>query len=98
MVQEGCLGGTVCQVSDFASWHDFTVCELEFHMGLSGWSPLYFIYFYFFNVYLFLRESERECEQGRSRERETQNQKQAPGSELSTQSPMQGSNSQTMKS
>ena len=31
-------------------------------------------------------------------ERETQNPKQAPGSELSAQSPMQGSNSQTMRS
>ena len=32
------------------------------------------------------------------RERETQNPKQAPGSELSAQSPMQGSNSKTVRS
>ena len=42
---------------------------------------------YFFNVYLFLRQGETEHEQGRVRERETQNLKQAPGSELSAQSP-----------
>ena len=32
------------------------------------------------------------------RERETQNVKQAPGSELSAQSPTRGSNAQTMRS
>ena len=55
---------------------------------------------FFFNVYLFLRDRERasEHEQGRGRERETQNPKQAPGSELSAQSLMRGSNSQTMRS
>ena len=48
----------------------------------------------FLNVYLFLRERDREteCEQRRSREKEIQNLKQAPDSELSAQSPMQGSN------
>ena len=45
-----------------------------------------------------LRQRETEHEQGRSRERETQNPKQAPGSELSVQSPMQGSNSSTARS
>ena len=46
-------------------------------------------------LYLFLREGETESEQGRGRERdrETQNLKQAPGSELSAQSPKWGSNS-----
>ena len=59
---------------------------------------------YFFNVYLFLREREREREResmsrgGAERERETQNLKQAPGSELSAQSLMQGSNPQTVNS
>ena len=43
--------------------------------------------FFFFNVYLFLRETETEHKQGRGSERETQNAKQAPGSELSAQSP-----------
>ena len=52
----------------------------------------------FFNVYLFLRQRETEHEQGRGRERETQNPKQAPGSEPSAQSPMQGSNSWTARS
>ena len=59
----------------------------------------------FFNVYLFggERETERERERDREREservgegqreRETQNPKQAPGSELSAQSPTWGSNS-----
>ena len=48
--------------------------------------------FNFFNV-LFIFEKEREHEQGWGRERETdtQNRKQAPGSDLSTQSPMQDS-------
>ena len=35
---------------------------------------------------------------GTERERETQNPEQAPGSELSAQSPMQGLNSETVKS
>ena len=51
-----------------------------------------------FVSYLFLRQGETEHEQGRVRERETQNPKQAPGSELSAQSPTQGSNSQTARS
>ena len=38
------------------------------------------------------RERERERERGREGGRETQNQKQAPGSQLSAQSPMWGSN------
>ena len=48
----------------------------------------------FFDVYFVLRERERErereSEQGRGRER---NLKQAPGYELTAQSPTQGSNS-----
>ena len=49
--------------------------------------------FFFFN--LLLRQRETEHEQRRGRERETQTPKQAPGSELSAQSAVQGSNSQT---
>ena len=47
-----------------------------------------------------MRERERERARGRvaERERETQNLKKAPGSKLSAQSPMQGLNSQTMRS
>ena len=55
--------------------------------------------FFFLNVSLFLRERERERERerqsssGRGAEREgTQNRRQAPGSELSAQSPIQGLN------
>ena len=52
----------------------------------------------FFNVYLFLRERQSmsggKAERERERE-ETQNLKQDPGSELSAQSQMWGSNSQT---
>ena len=46
------------------------------------------------------RETEREREQAeeRQRARETQNLRQAPGSELSAQSLMRGSNSQTVRS
>ena len=53
-----------------------------------------FSFFYFFNVYLFLRDKrDRERAGVEQKERETQNLKQAPGSELSAQSLMQGSNS-----
>ena len=52
----------------------------------------------FLNVYLFLRDRESTSGGGAEREREIQNLKQAPGSELSAQSPMQGSNSRTMRS
>ena len=38
---------------------------------------------------MFIFERERGRKWGRGRERETQNPKQAPGSELSAQSPMQ---------
>ena len=44
------------------------------------------------------RDGDRVCVGEGQRERETQNPKQAPGSELSAQSPMRGSNSQTLKS
>ena len=40
------------------------------------------------------REGERTSREGAERERETQNPKQSPGSELSAQSPMRGSNPQ----
>ena len=50
-----------------------------------------------FPFYLFLRQRETEHERGRVRERETQNPKQAPGSELSAQSPTRGSNSRTAR-
>ena len=57
-----------------------------------------------FILFLIVRERERERESTRAeasegqRERETQNLKQAPGSELSAQSPTWGSNSWTARS
>ena len=57
-----------------------------------------FIFFLIFLMFIFEREKERERvretehERGRGRESETQNPKQAPGSQLSTQSRTQGSN------
>ena len=54
---------------------------------------------FFFNVYLFIfgeKETERDGE--RDRERETQNRKQAPGSQLSAQSPTRGSNPRAVRS
>ena len=53
-----------------------------------------------FLMFLFIFETQRDrvlAGEGQ-RERETQNPKQAPGSELSAQSPMWGSNSWTMRS
>ena len=53
---------------------------------------------------MFILERQREIEhewgrgRERERERETQNLKQAPGSELSAQSPRWGSNSQAVRS
>ena len=61
--------------------------------------PYLLFFFQFFNV-LFISETERDrawTGEGQ-REWETQNPKQAPGSELSAQSPMWGSNSQTPRS
>ena len=50
----------------------------------------------------FERERERQRDRAQAgegqREREAQNPKQAPGSELSAQSPTQGSNPQTVRS
>ena len=60
----------------------------------------YYIAIFFLNVY-FGRERKRQSTSRGGAERErgkTQNRKQAPGSELSAQSPMQGSNSQAARS
>ena len=65
-------------------------------LGLSFF--LSFFLLFFFNVYLFLRDGKRAQAGEGQREGETQNLKKAPGSELSAQSPMQGSNSQTVGS
>ena len=48
---------------------------------------------------MFIKNIETECERGRGRERERKTQtEEAPGSELSAQSPTRGSNSQAMRS
>ena len=54
----------------------------------------------YFNVLMFIfgREKERERAGEGQRAREIQNPKQAPGSELSAQSPTRGSNPQTVRS
>ena len=49
-------------------------------------------------IYFREREGGREGVGEGQRERETKNPKQAPGSELSAQSPMRGSNLQTVRS
>ena len=46
----------------------------------------------------FLKERQNVSRGGTERERETQDPKQAPGSELSAQSPTRGWNSQTVRS
>ena len=64
----------------------------------ANYQMLFLFYFYliFSNIYFWERDGTRAGE-GR-RERETQNPKQAPGSELSAQGPMRGSNSGTVRS
>ena len=49
-------------------------------------------------IFIFGTERDRAWAGGAERERETQNQKQAPGSELSAQSPTRGSNPWTVRS
>ena len=69
------------------------MCVILFMMFVHLWtskSDFTFIYF--------LRDIETEHKLGRGRERRRHNLKQAPGSKLSTQSLMQGLNSQTVRS
>ena len=49
-------------------------------------------------MFIFERETESEQERDKEGEKETQNPKQAPGSELSAQSRMRGSDSRAMRS
>ena len=49
-------------------------------------------------MFIFEREKESMSKGGAERERETQNPKQAPGSELSAQSPTRGLNPRTERS
>ena len=57
--------------------------------NILGFFVLFFVGFF---KYLFLRERQGASRGGGMGERETQNLKQAPGSKVSAQSPMQGSN------
>ena len=66
------------------------------HNSVFGFWFLDLIFLMF--IYFWERERETECEQQKGRERERENLKQNPGSELSAQSPMQGSNPQTVGS
>ena len=91
----GHLGGSVGWAADLGSGHDLTLCEFEPRVGLCADRSEPGACF---NVYLFLGQRETEHERGRVRERETQNVKQAPGSELSAQSPTRGLNSWTARS
>ena len=58
--------------------------------------------FFFLLTFIFERERDRERDRAQTgkgkRERATQNPKQAPGSELSAQTPRQGSNPRTARS
>ena len=65
---------------------------------LTNWATQVPLYVYIFNVYLFLRDRDRMWVGEGQRDRETQNLKQAPGSELSAQSPTRGSNWRTVRS
>ena len=49
-----------------------------------------------FNIYLFLRDRDRARMEEGQRKRETKDLKQAPGSEMSAQRPLWGSNPQTV--
>ena len=66
---------------------------------LSRWlkliSSFFFFFFNFFNVYLVLRESTSGA--GAERDKDTESEG-VPGSKLSAQSPMRGSNSRTARS
>ena len=63
--------------------------------GINMWK----LYFLFFKCFSFIFERQRESASKGGAEREgTWNQKQVPGSELSPQSPIRGSNSGPMRS
>ena len=71
--------------------------KLNLHVFILFFWSIYNIFKNFFNVCLFLRQRHSMNGEGQ-RERETHNLKQAPGSELSAQSLMQGLNSWTVRS
>ena len=72
----------------------------KWHSSISLSTHIYrlFTYRFFLNVYSFLRDRDRMWVEEGQRERERLNPKQAPGSQLSAQSPMPGSNPRTVRS
>ena len=75
----------------------WNICKFSLFLVVNL-SPMLLLFF--FLTFIYFRETERDSEQageGR-RERETQNLKQVPGSELSSQSPTRGLNSQAGRS
>ena len=87
-------------VSHLSMWFEDPTVHWGHFSSLAFQNAIFLLFEKFcFNVYLFfLRERERESMSGGGAERETQNLKQAPGSELSAQSPTQGSDPQTARS
>ena len=75
------------QSANLGVWFELPVCFLSF-----------FFFFFNFNVYLFLRERESTSGGGSEREGDTESEEQTAGPEPSAQSPMRGSNSQTVRS
>ena len=79
-------------------WWLLLSCSFVIHLKNAGkYSTLLKLKKNFFWCLLFIFEIETEYEQGRGRERK-QNPKQAPGSELSAQSLVWGSNSRAVRS
>ena len=69
--------------------------EIRIHVYISKIQKSFF--FKSSLMFIYFCERETECKQGRGRERVTRNMKQAPGSELSAESPMWSLNSQTTR-
>ena len=59
---------------------------------------MFLFFFTFLKIFTYFWEKERVRAGKEQKERETQNPKQGPGSELSAQSPMRGSNPGTVRS
>ena len=76
------------------------ICYTYFLVVPNFLDLVFIIIIFFLCLFLRERESERDRtqEEKGQRERETQNLKQAPGSQLSAQSPMRGLNLQTVRS
>ena len=89
---EYCIYGHLDSLHSLAIF-DNAAMDIRVHVP-----PLFSFSLFLFYIYLFLRDRDRAQVGEGQGENETQNLKQAPGSELSAQSPMWGSNSQTVRS